>query len=174
MQHKMILNAHVMSRLTYAMPVWAGYLSLSDTKRLNSGLFRLVRLHCWDFSNQLSFRELCDLAKIRSFTLLRIMANAKLLFQLVTHPLNTELTLRLIQQSTFSFRFPGKIIFLDFDIKKHGCSSFINRYKRMSETITFPWHNLNVESNDVKTELFISFSDIYLCNHLITWADSKY
>jgi len=79
-------------------------------------LVRLVRMHYQDFMNLLSFRELSDLAKIQSFALPRKMADSKLLFQLVTHLHNTELTLRIIQQSIFSLRFPNKIIFFDFSI----------------------------------------------------------
>jgi len=150
-QPKMIINAHVISQLTYAMPVWAGNLRLIDVRRLNSVLFKLVRLHCRDFSNLHSYKVLSDMSGIRSLTSLRIMADTIMLYRLVTYPLNTEITLRLIQQSSFSFRYPNRIVFFDFSINMHGRSSFIYRSKYISELITFPWTNLSI--NAFRTKL---------------------
>jgi len=141
--HRKIFNAHVISSINYGMPIWGANLNLIDKRRLNSALFRLVRLHCRDFSNILSFRELSDRTGIRSLTSLRTLSDSCMLYKLITCPLNTEITLRLIQQCTFSFRYPNKLVFFDFSTKKLGSSSFMNRAKKISETISFEWHDIS-------------------------------
>jgi len=132
------------------MPVWADNWVI-DVWRLNSVLFKLVRLHCRDFSNLHSYKELSDTSGIRSLTSLWILADALMLYRLVHFLLNTKITLRLIQQSSFSSRNPNCTIFFDFNTKIHGRSSFINRSKYVSELISFPWHNLSI--NTFKSKL---------------------
>jgi len=95
------------------------------------------------FFNILLFRELSDRTGIRSLTSLRTLADSCMLYKLITCPLNTEITLRLIQQCTFSFRYPNKLVFFDFSTKKLGSSSFINRAKKISEPISFEWHDIS-------------------------------
>jgi len=143
-QHKTIIDSHVISQLSYALPIWGGNISANDNRRLSSLLFKIIRSHCRDFSNIFSNKQLCDRTGIRSLTSLRILADTNMLFKLITHPLNTEITLRLIQQSTFSARFPNRLIFFDFSYKKVGILSFINRSKKVSELIPFNWHQMSL------------------------------
>jgi len=144
-QHKNIINSHVLSQLTYAIPIWGGNISHNDHRRLSSLLFKIVRLHCRDFSNIFSNKQLCERTSIRSLTSLRILADCNMLFKLVLYPLNTEITLRLIQQTSFSARFPNRLIFFDFSCKRIGRTSFINRSKRISELIPFEWNHLSIQ-----------------------------
>jgi len=134
-----------MSPLSYAMPLWCGNISANDNIRLSSLLFKIIRLHCRDFSNVFSNKQLRERTGIRSLTSLRILADTNMLFKLITFPLNTEITLRLIQQSTFSARFPNRLIFFDFSCKKVGRLSFINQSKRVSELIPFDWHQMSLQ-----------------------------
>jgi len=144
-QHKNIINLHVISQLTYAMPIWSGSISFNDNRSLSSLLFKIIRLHCRDFSNIFTNKQLCERTAIRSLNSLKILADCNMLHRLITYPMNMEITLRLIQQSTFSVRFPNRLIFFDFSSKKVGRSSFINRAKEISNHIPFEWYQMSTQ-----------------------------
>jgi len=144
--HKRIIESHFCSVLFYGSPVWAGCLSYSDLRRVNALLFKTIRLHCWDFSRIFRNSELCDMSKIRSFNSTRILRDMITLHRLCTNPSNTILTLRLIEQSYSSSRFPAKLGFFDLSLKRVGRSSFINRSKRIAELITFHWTDLSTHT----------------------------
>jgi len=137
-------NSHIISLFAYCMPVWGGNLGTVDKRRLNSLLFRVIRMHCRDFSRILSNKELCQRSKIQSLTSIRIQSDALMLFKLTTQPTNLDLTLRLVQQCTFSCRYPEKISFFDYSSKKIGKMSFVNRAKMICELIPFQWLDMSL------------------------------
>jgi len=159
-QHRQVIHSHIISRISYAMPVWGGNLNTIDRRRLNTLLFKVVRLHCRDFSRILTNKELCETAKIRSMDSIRIISDAKQLHGIVTSFTNTQLTLRLIQQTTVGRRYPDNLVFCDFSRKKIGSQSFINRAKRISELIPFAWIDLSPALFSIRmkrtTPIFIS------------------
>jgi len=142
-QHLLVINAHVISHLSYGMPIWAYNSCQADRKRLNTLLLKVIRLNCRDFSKILTNRELFEGTKIRSFESLRIIADTIMLHKLITMPTNTELTVRLLQQTTYNPRYPNRIIFCDFSTKRIGHQSFVNRAGQVADLIPFPWSDLN-------------------------------
>jgi len=159
-QHLQVINAHVLSHLSFGMPIWAYNSNLIDRKRLNTLLLKVTRLHCRDFDRIFSNRELFEASGIRSFESLRIVTDSIMLHRLVTHPTNTELTIRLIQHTTLNTRYPNNLIFCDFSSKRIGRHSFANRAGRISQLITFPWIDLDIRQFKKKikesTPLYIS------------------
>jgi len=109
-----------------------------------SHLFKIIRLHCRDFSNIFTNKQLCERMAIRSLNSLRILADCNMLYRLITYPMNTEITLRLIQQSTFSACYPNRLIFFYFSSKSVWRSSFINRSKAILNLIPFEWHQMSM------------------------------
>jgi len=141
--HKRIIESHFCSTLYYGSPIWAGCISSKDLSRLNTLMFKIIRMHCRDFSRIFSNRELCQTSQIRSFNSVRILRDTNTLHSLCTNPTNTLLTLRLIQQSYCHSRFRNRISFFDNSQRKIGRNSFVNRSKRIAELIPFEWADLN-------------------------------
>jgi len=159
--HKMVINAFVLSHMSYAAPVWAGCLNANDVRRLNSLLYKVMRVHLFDFHRELTRQELCSKSGIRNFNSLRIVSDSVMLHKLTKFPeFNTTITLRMIEQTTFHSRYPQRPRFFDASIRKYGRSSFINRSKRISEFIPFDWPDLSTATfkNKMKsfTPLFIA------------------
>jgi len=48
-------------------------------------LFKIIRLHCCDFSNILTNRQLCENADVRSLTSLRVLADCYMLYKLISY-----------------------------------------------------------------------------------------
>jgi len=123
------------------------YLSSNeDLRRLNTLLFKIIRLHCCGFSCIFSNAELCLNSGQRSFNSVRIIRDTTMLHVLCTNPSNTSLTLRLVQQSLCSSRYPNRLSFFDNSIRRVGRYSFVNRVKRVAELITFAWADLSCYS----------------------------
>jgi len=141
--HKTVIHAHFLSHITYGLPVWGGCLSRVETNRLNTLIFKIMRIHCFDFRKRKSNLELCQESQLRNFNSLRILSDTSMLHRLCTDPESSYLTTRLIQQSYFLERTPGRIFFYDNSVKRIGNNSFINRAKKISELIPFPWPDLS-------------------------------
>jgi len=110
-QHRLVIFSHFLSVVFYCSPVWAGCLSTQDNRRLNSLIYKFIRLNCRDFSRILSNREICNRTLIGSFNLARIVFDALMLHSLCTNPTYTLLTIRLMQHSVRFSRFPNKMVF---------------------------------------------------------------
>jgi len=145
-QHKRIVESHLYSTLFYGSQVWSGCVTSRDLRRLNTLLFKIIRLHCRDFSRILSNAELCLSTGLRSFNSIKLLRDTTLLHGLCTNTSNTPLTLRLIEQSISSSRFPKKLTFYDNSIRRPGRQSFINRAKHIAELIPFDWADLSRQS----------------------------
>jgi len=113
---------------------------LHGNKVLFYCLNKVLRLHLFDFNRTLSNSELYDQSGIRSFTSLSIINDCKMLLKLVTNPSNFCFTTNLMSLTSFSVRFPDKLIF--FDASKHRAGR--NRAKQISEIIPFEWLNLSL------------------------------
>jgi len=141
--HKSVIDAHFLSHITYGLPVWGGCLTQVEIARLNTIIYKIMRIHCFDFNRRLNNRELCRVSNMRNFSSLKIIYDTTMLHRLCRTPENYHLTTRLIQQSYFSDRQPGRVFFFDNSIKRIGGMSFINRSKKISELISFPWPDLS-------------------------------
>jgi len=159
-QHKRIVESHFYSTLFYGSQVWSGCVTAKDLRRLNTLLFKIIRLHCRDFSRILSNAELCQSTNLRSFNSIKLLRDTTMLHGLCSNPSNTPLTLRLIEQSISSSRFPKKLIFYDNSLRRPGRQSFINRAKRIAELIPFDWVDLNrqsfIKSIKISTPIYIA------------------
>jgi len=102
-------------------------------------VFKVTRLHCRDYRRIKTNRELCEKSGLRTFNSMRLLGDAIMLHRLCRNPQNTDLTVRLKQQSFFMNRIPEKIFFFDNSTKRIGRHSFINRAKMIAETNPFPW-----------------------------------
>jgi len=71
--HRQVIHCHFLSNLTYASSVWAGCLKVTELRRFNTMVFKILRQYCFDFTRSFSNRELCARSNIRSFTSLRVI-----------------------------------------------------------------------------------------------------
>jgi len=138
-----VIQSNFLCHFTYGMPIWAGCLTQSDTKRLETAIMKTYRMVCGDFRKLLSNYEVCRRVNLRSFNSLRLLNDAIFLHKLYSEPSNTAITIRMIQQSFYNSRFPDRIHFFDASHKRVGRSSFINRSKLIAETIPFIWTDMS-------------------------------
>jgi len=148
--HRQVIYAHFISHLTYGSPIWARCISNKQANKLSSCLNKTLRLHCFDFNRTMHNSELYALSKIRSFKSQILIQDAKSLYRIVTQCSSFELTQRLIAQSTFSTRFPGRIIFMNYGRKRVSRNSFINRAKQINDAIPFDWLDLSPMTFEVQ------------------------
>jgi len=142
-----VIQAFVVSHVMYAAPVWADGVSMADARRIDTMLFKTMRLLCRDHLKRLTNMALCEAAKLRSFKSLRKISNSTMLSKLVMHPNDINyLTERLIMQSTFNSRQLGMLRFFDMSTKRVGKSSFVNRAKDICEAIPFDWPDISHQS----------------------------
>jgi len=145
-QHKRIVDSHFYITLFYGSQVWASCVIAKDLSRLNTLLLKTIRLHCRNFSCILSNAELCLSSGLRSFNSMRIIRDTTFLHAFCTNTTNTPLTLRLIEQSLSSSRYPKRLSFFDNSIHRSGRQSFVHRAKRVAELIPFEWAGLSRHS----------------------------
>jgi len=143
-RHRETIHSFFISHVMYAAPVWGDNISFRDSRRIDSILFKIMRIHCFDNGRTMTNIELCTASKIRNFKSLRKIANSIMLHSLISTPqFNTCLTERLIAQSTFNSRWDDQIRFFDYSTKRVGRNSVINRAKYIAEEIPFAWPDLS-------------------------------
>jgi len=142
-QHRRILHSHFFSVLYYCSSLWAGCVNQQDARRLNAIVFKTIRLNCRDFSHIFRNKDLCDMSELRSFNSARTVNDALMLHYLCTNPTNSILTTRLIQQCISFSRFPSRIAFIDYSNRRIGRTSFVNRAKKICDSIPFDWLHLS-------------------------------
>jgi len=148
--HRQVIFAHFVSRIMYGSQVWASNITIADHQRIDTLWFKVLRMHCFDFRRILTNEEVCASTNIRSFKSMRMLYDSGMLHRLCLKPLNTPITLRLIEQSYFHSRYPNGIKFFDNSLHRVGKSSFISRAKSISEMIPFEWGNLSEATFRIK------------------------
>jgi len=147
--NRQVIHAHFISHLVYGSPIWSGCISQKSMARLSSCLNKTLRLHCFDFKRSLTNHEICNLSKIRSFKSLALIHDAKTLYRLVTQCANFNLVQRLSSQSLFYARYPNRISFVDYGKRRVARNSFINRAKRICESIPFDWIDMKQSTFEI-------------------------
>jgi len=137
--HLQVVHNHFYILITYGISLWGSNVSSIESRRLDTLIYRILRVHCFDFQRRIPNSELCRLTGCRSFKSLRVIYDACILRQICTETLSTHLTLRLIEQYYTWERVSNRIFFFDCSYKQTGRSSFVNRAKTISETIPFEW-----------------------------------
>jgi len=126
----------------YGSQVWAGCINSIDTRKINTFLFKEIRVHCKGHGKTLRNSQLCDISNLRTFNSMRVVFNAVMLHSLIRNPINTTIKLCLIEQPSFSSRYPSKPISFDYSLKRVDSTSFVNRAKKISDLIPFDWSDL--------------------------------
>ena len=161
---RQVINAQYINRLLYALPVWGRTINNNLANKLNTCLYKAMRLICKDFSFKLHRSELIRLTQVRNFPSFRIIHECTMLQSLIMHKNAGYLTDRLEAQSYRNSRFKGRMTFKGFALKRPGTVSFVHQAKRIAEMIPFPWLDINPKHFKKKikliTPLQISTNDL--------------
>ena len=141
-QFRQIIHAHYISKIAYAMPVWGRSINQKMVDRLNSSIFKMLRLYCFDFNRELHRADLVRTANIRTFPSMRIISDCKMLHKLCQAGEPPYISERLRKLSYKLSRYPGRLFFHSAG-NKHGKKCFINRAKFTSELMQFQWMTLS-------------------------------
>jgi len=147
--HRQVIYSHFISHLTYGSPIWGKCISGKQISKLSSCLNKTLRQHCFDFTRSLHNSELYAQARIRSLKSQILIQDAKCLYRTVTQCSSFELAQRLTAQSSFSSRYPGRITFVDYGRRRVSRNSFVNRAKKINESIPFEWLDLTPRTFEV-------------------------
>jgi len=89
-------------------------------------------------------------------------------YKLTTFPMNTKITLRLIQQSTFSFGYPDKLVFLILVLRNLLVPVFSTWAKNISELILLKWHDIAfLTLKNKRRKASPLFMSLYIVNPLL-------
>ena len=145
-----LIQAHFVSRLSYASQVWSGNLTYSARKRLDGCFYKMIRLLKFDFKAKLNRSELLNDTSLRSLRSIFLLRDAKTMFSLCTNLRPDALAIRMLAQGYTASRRPLLPRFFDCSIRKVGKNSFVNRLKHVAELIPFDWLHLNKPAFDSK------------------------
>jgi len=60
--HKQVLISHFFSHISYGLSLWGANVNSRDSSRLDTAIFKALRLHCFDYARTMSNRELCNVS----------------------------------------------------------------------------------------------------------------
>ena len=103
-QFKTLINAHFLSKLTYASQVWSGVLSCKLRNRLESCYFKMLRLLCRDYKGRESRSTLLAKSGMVSLRSIFISRDARLLHTFCYNLRPEPIAERLLSQCHFLTR----------------------------------------------------------------------
>ena len=140
---KRLINAHVISRLSYGSQLWEGCVPVTLAQRVKSCYFKFLKLLVKDFKKKHSHRTLLELSGMRSLDSLFKLQSCKLLHSVCTNHTPSQLMRSVLSRGYYNDRHPNRLKFRKRNSMKVGVNSFTNRLWRLKEEMDFEWLELD-------------------------------
>jgi len=150
-----VLNAHLISRISYAAPVWSHSLNIKYKLRLRSTYYNTLRVLIRDFNKRISRPTLLDKFKMEDIIAILEKRTSVFIFKLVYHLQPFNIIQRLLSKSYLNERNPDKVIFFDTSKTRIGKMCITNAAKKITESWEFNWLSLSIE--EFKSKLKAQF-----------------
>jgi len=147
---KLALNAHLISRLTYAAPVWSHSINCKLRIKLRSSFYHVLRILVRDFERRLNRKDLVTLFEMEDIVQVLSKRTSVFVFKLIRNLSPFKLGQRLMMRSYFNDRDPFKIVFFDLSKTKIGKHCITNATKKIVENWRFDWPLLSLETFKAK------------------------
>jgi len=139
---KEVIRAQVVSKLTYAAPVWSHRLTYHQRTRLKSAYFKILRNVLRDFEFRLNRNELLRLTGQESLDVIFAKRTSMFLFKIITSISPTNLATTILSKCYYNERTPCRLTFFDTSRSRFGRACISNATKLVVESWDFDWLNL--------------------------------
>lgn len=153
-----VFKSHLISRLTYASPVWSQLLNYSMRAKLRSFYFYVIRILTRDFEFKMNRSKLLRRCSLESIDDILFKRTSTFIFKLTYHLEPTVLVGNLLSKAYVNERFPGRMAFFDTSSSRVGRSCITNVAKNITENWNFDWVGLSIYS--FKKQLHLQLNPI--------------
>jgi len=141
---KLAMNAHLISRLTYAAPVWSHSINYKLRLKLRSSYYQVLRVLIRDFEKRLSRNDLLDLFEMEDIVQVLNKRTSVFVFKLIQNLAPFKLAQRLMMRSYLNERNLEKVVFFDLSKTKNGKLCITNATKKIVDSWQFDWFHLSL------------------------------
>ncbi len=146
---KRLINAHVISRLSYGSQLWEGCATVALAQRVRSCYYKFLKLLVKDFRKKYSYRVLLERSGMKSLDSIFRMQSCKLLHSICINQTPLQLFNSILAGGYYNDRYPNRLKFVKNNALKIGINSFINRICRLDSELDFEWLSLSEQEFDV-------------------------
>jgi len=141
-----VVQSHIVSRLSYASPVWSFALNFNLRAKIRSVFYLVLRIIARDFSFELNRNKLVKVTGIENLDNILAKRTSVFIFNLIYKLEPTELAGRTLIRSYQNDRHPGCMTFFDLSVSKIGKKSILNNLKTFTDNWQFEWTSLSTIS----------------------------
>lgn len=154
---KEVIRAQVVSKISYASPVWSHRISYVLRARLRSSFFKILRNVVRDYDFKLNRNRLLKTAGQESIDVILFKRTSQFLFKLTTIITPTELATTTLSKCYYNERSPGCLSFFDTSRSRFGKACISNAAKTIVERWNFDW--LSLTPFEFKSKLALQLTD---------------
>jgi len=136
---KFILNAHLVSRLSYASPVWSHSINHKLKLKLRSVFYNTLRVILRDFERNMSRQSMAKSLEMEDIITTFEKRTSVFIFKIVTNLSPLNLTQKFLTKSYTNERKPERVEFFNTSSTKHGKLCITNAAKKIVDTWNFDW-----------------------------------
>lgn len=137
-----VVQSHIISRLTYASPIWSISLNYNQRAKIRSAFFLVLRIVTRDFHFELNRTKLIKQSGIENIDNIFSKRTSVFLYNIIYKLDPTELAGRTLIRSYLNDRHPGRMTFFNLSNSKIGKKSILNNLKSITEEWHFDWTSL--------------------------------
>jgi len=156
---KFIVNAHLISRLSYACAAWSHSLSYRHKIRIRSAYFSTLRIIVRDFDRKMSRRQLLETFELEEIDTIFFKRTSVFIFKVITQLNPTNLAGKFLSKSYMNARNPERLKLFDTSKRRIGKLCLTNAAKRFVDCWDFDWLLLTLQMFKNKLHLCPNISN---------------
>jgi len=136
---KFVLNAHLVSRLTYAAPVWSHSMNHKLRIKLRSVFYNTLRVILRDFERKMSRQEMASTFEMEDIIMILEKRTSVFIFKIFINLSPFNLIHKFMAKSYINERRPERVEFFNTSQSKYGKLCITNAAKKIVDTWKFDW-----------------------------------
>jgi len=152
-----ILNAHLISRLSYAAPVWSHSINHKLKLKLKSVYYNTLRIILRDFDRKISRQSMLSCFQIEDIITVLEKRTSVFIFKVFTNLSPFNLIHRFMNKSYINERRPERVEFFNTSLTKFGKICITNAAKKIVDRWDFDWLYMSIQ--EFKSRLRVQFQE---------------
>jgi len=136
---KYILNAHLVSRLSYAAPVWSHSMKYKLKLKLRSVFYNTLRVILRDFDRKMSRQSMLNEFQMEDIIVTLQKRTSVFIFKIITNLSPFNLIQKFMTKSYINERKPERVEFFNTSNSKFGKICITNAAKKIVDSWNFDW-----------------------------------
>lgn len=139
-----IVKAQIISKMTYASPIWSISLGYRLREKLKSVYYLVLRTILRDFELKYNRRKMLSITKTEDIETIFFKRTSVFIYNIIYNLAPTNLTMIFLSKSYYNERHPNQIFFFDTSRSRVGKKCITNMLNNYTTKWKFEWFGLDL------------------------------